>query len=194
MLHILDRNMRIKEKPERFQESKTKYDLIFTCEEKVYDQVLAYFETNGSTSAVPVHIINIDVIDNPEGKRPLRPWHMWNVFSFKTIEFQFIFPNIFFRCHFRSICDERLSGKVRCLWGPWRWNWRNTARFWIHFRKAVLTQCNILLNSHFFFRYLDHVRCNSSSKWYFLYIHHVLDLETSIAFTPTKNSWWNRSK
>ena len=67
MLHILDRNMRIKEKPERFQESKTKYDLIFTCEEKVYDQVLAYFETNGSTSAVPVHIINIDVIDNPEG-------------------------------------------------------------------------------------------------------------------------------
>jgi len=66
MLHILDRNMRIKSKPEKFQESKNRYDLIFTCEEKVYDQVVESFESAGSSSAHPVHIINIDIIDNPE--------------------------------------------------------------------------------------------------------------------------------
>ena len=66
MLHILDRNMRIKPKPEKFQESKNTYDLILTCEEKVYDQVIESFESAGSTSAHLAHIINIDVIDNPE--------------------------------------------------------------------------------------------------------------------------------
>ena len=66
MLHILDRNMRIKPKPEKFQESKNTYDLILTCEEKVYDQVMESFESAGSTSAHLAHIINIDVIDNPE--------------------------------------------------------------------------------------------------------------------------------
>ena len=58
--------MRIKPKPEKFQESKNTYDLILTCEEKVYDQVMESFESAGSTSAHLAHIINIDVIDNPE--------------------------------------------------------------------------------------------------------------------------------
>ena len=58
--------MRIKPKPEKFQESKNTYDLILTCEEKVYDQVIESFESAGSTSAHLAHIINIDVIDNPE--------------------------------------------------------------------------------------------------------------------------------
>ena len=62
MLHILERNMRIKTKPERFQESKNKYDLIWTCEEKVYDQVIESFESAGSSSAHLAHIINIDVV------------------------------------------------------------------------------------------------------------------------------------
>lgn len=37
---MLDRNKRIKSKPERFQNCKEKFDLIVTCEERVYDQVL----------------------------------------------------------------------------------------------------------------------------------------------------------
>ena len=37
---MLDRNKRIKEYPERFQLSKEKFDIIFTCEERVYDHVL----------------------------------------------------------------------------------------------------------------------------------------------------------
>lgn len=40
ILHMLDRNKRIKSKPERFQCCKDKFDLVITCEERVYDQVL----------------------------------------------------------------------------------------------------------------------------------------------------------
>ena len=37
---MLDRNRRIKPKPERFQECGEHFDLIITCEERVYDQVI----------------------------------------------------------------------------------------------------------------------------------------------------------
>ena len=40
LLHMLDRNKRLKRQPERFQECDEKFDIVFTCEEKVYDQVL----------------------------------------------------------------------------------------------------------------------------------------------------------
>lgn len=37
---MLDRNRRIKEAPERFQDYHEKFDVIITCEERVYDQVV----------------------------------------------------------------------------------------------------------------------------------------------------------
>lgn len=40
LLHMLDRNRRIKLKPEKFQHCDEKFDLIITCEERVYDQVI----------------------------------------------------------------------------------------------------------------------------------------------------------
>lgn len=40
ILHMLDRNRRIKPKPERFQECKDQFDIIFTVEERIFDQVL----------------------------------------------------------------------------------------------------------------------------------------------------------
>ena len=40
ILHMLDRNRRIKPKPERFQNCKEHFDMIITCEERVYDQVI----------------------------------------------------------------------------------------------------------------------------------------------------------
>ena len=40
ILHMLDRNRRIKPKPERFQENKDQFDIIFTVEERIFDAVI----------------------------------------------------------------------------------------------------------------------------------------------------------
>lgn len=67
LLHMLERNKRIKLKPEKFQECKDKFDIIITCEERVYDQVLEHFDNQViSLENTPVHLINIDIQDNQE--------------------------------------------------------------------------------------------------------------------------------
>ncbi|ESO08240.1 hypothetical protein HELRODRAFT_75246 [Helobdella robusta] len=66
LLHMLDRNRRIKPKPERFQTSKEKFDVIICCEERVYDQILEDIENREKLDISPVHIINIDIQDNHE--------------------------------------------------------------------------------------------------------------------------------
>ncbi|CAF1395030.1 unnamed protein product, partial [Adineta steineri] len=57
---------RIKEKPERFQDSRERFDVIFTVEERIFDQVMEDLENREKRTNEIVHIINIDVIDNPE--------------------------------------------------------------------------------------------------------------------------------
>lgn len=37
---MLDRNRRIKPRPEKFQGAKERFDVIFTVEERIYDTVL----------------------------------------------------------------------------------------------------------------------------------------------------------
>lgn len=37
---MLDRNRRIKPRPERFQDAEEEFDLVVTAEERVYDQVI----------------------------------------------------------------------------------------------------------------------------------------------------------
>jgi len=66
ILHMLDRNRMIKERPERLQDTDEKFDVIITAEERVYDQVLDHFSNNGSKEDVMVHLINIDIQDNQE--------------------------------------------------------------------------------------------------------------------------------
>lgn len=66
ILHMLDRNRRIKPMPERFQACKEKFNVIITCEERVYDQVIEDFETREKEDMQPAHIINIDIQDNHE--------------------------------------------------------------------------------------------------------------------------------
>jgi len=66
LLHMLDRNRRIKLAPERFQTCTEQFDVIITCEERVYDQVIEFLENRENTSNVPVHVINVDVQDNHE--------------------------------------------------------------------------------------------------------------------------------
>lgn len=63
---MLDRNRRIKPKPERFQCSKDKFDILITCEERVYDQVIECMEGRTPVDNQPVHLINIDIQDNHE--------------------------------------------------------------------------------------------------------------------------------
>ena len=63
ILHMLDRNRRIKYGPQRLQESEEKYDIIFTAEERVYDQVVDHFNDNCNTSSELVHVVNIDIQD-----------------------------------------------------------------------------------------------------------------------------------
>lgn len=66
LLHMLDRNRRIKPHPERFQDSPERFDVIITCEERVYDQVVDWFGSRQSVHNQPVHIINLDIQDNHE--------------------------------------------------------------------------------------------------------------------------------
>lgn len=66
LLNMLDRNRRIKQHPERFQLSNEQFTVVITCEERVYDQVLDYFESIQSLGNKPVHVININIQDNHE--------------------------------------------------------------------------------------------------------------------------------
>lgn len=66
LLHMLDRNRRIKCRPEKFQLSKDKFDILITCEERVYDQVIEYMESRDQEENRPVHLINVDIQDNHE--------------------------------------------------------------------------------------------------------------------------------
>lgn len=66
ILRMLDRNRRIKPKPERFQDSQLVFDLIITCEERVYDQVLEEFESRTPKLYKAVYVVNIDIVDNHE--------------------------------------------------------------------------------------------------------------------------------
>ena len=50
---MLDRNKRIKPRPERFQNCRDLFDLILTCEERVYDQVV---EGKDAGWARPAHL------------------------------------------------------------------------------------------------------------------------------------------
>ncbi|XP_076365456.1 RNA polymerase II subunit A C-terminal domain phosphatase SSU72-like [Tachypleus tridentatus] len=66
ILHMLDRNRRIKSHPERFQSCQEKFDVIFTAEERVYDQVVEELSNRSPVDNSPVHIINIEIQDNHE--------------------------------------------------------------------------------------------------------------------------------
>ena len=80
---MLERNKRIKPAPERFQDCKERFDVIFSFEERVYDlvssrfsfihesfddlvQIVEYMSARPEEDGQPVHVINIDVQDNHE--------------------------------------------------------------------------------------------------------------------------------
>lgn len=63
---MIDRNRRIKSCPEKFQTCKDRFDIIVTAEERVYDQVIDFMESQQPKYNLPVHVINVDIQDNHE--------------------------------------------------------------------------------------------------------------------------------
>lgn len=80
LLQMLDRNRKIKTAPERFQENQDAFDVVITCEERVFDVacdgtlLMLSINIHGSVDVLnrtrmfhrPTHIINIDIVDNRE--------------------------------------------------------------------------------------------------------------------------------
>ncbi len=78
MISMLERNVQIKERPERFQDTKEKFDVIITCESRVFEQVnqgrLACHASDSHTALLedgaqlnqPVHVVNFEIKDTPE--------------------------------------------------------------------------------------------------------------------------------
>ncbi|XP_052746655.1 RNA polymerase II subunit A C-terminal domain phosphatase SSU72-like [Bicyclus anynana] len=63
ILHMLQRNKLIKPSPERLQETSEQFDIIITCAEKVYDQVIEWLEARKRVTNHPVHIVNMEIVD-----------------------------------------------------------------------------------------------------------------------------------
>ncbi|CAD5220180.1 unnamed protein product [Bursaphelenchus okinawaensis] len=66
LLQMLKRNIRVKEKPQKFQHCKEEFEVILCLEERVYDQIIDFFHTRKPTSGNVVHILNIDIRDTQE--------------------------------------------------------------------------------------------------------------------------------
>ncbi|XP_036920408.1 RNA polymerase II subunit A C-terminal domain phosphatase SSU72-like [Sturnira hondurensis] len=64
ILCMLERNMEIKPRPERFQNCRDVFDLILTCEEKVYDQVVEELNSREQVTLHLVHVINVNIQDS----------------------------------------------------------------------------------------------------------------------------------
>lgn len=66
VLSMLERNKRIKPKPERFQNCYDVFDLILTCEERVYNLVVKELHSREQATCQPVHVINVDIQDDED--------------------------------------------------------------------------------------------------------------------------------
>jgi RNA polymerase II subunit A C-terminal domain phosphatase SSU72 len=72
LLGMVERNMDIKEKPERWQEIPSlsgRFDVVFCFEERVFDQLMENVdarEPENVDEPRPLHIVNLEVIDNTE--------------------------------------------------------------------------------------------------------------------------------
>ncbi|XP_070659354.1 RNA polymerase II subunit A C-terminal domain phosphatase SSU72 like protein 3-like, partial [Bos indicus] len=51
-------------RPERLQECRDRFDVIFTCAESVYDRVVEELWVREQETFQPVHVINVDMADN----------------------------------------------------------------------------------------------------------------------------------
>ncbi|KAF1661765.1 UNVERIFIED_CONTAM: RNA polymerase II subunit A C-terminal domain phosphatase SSU72, partial [Eudyptes robustus] len=66
LLQMLKRNMRVKERPQKFQHCKEEFEVILCLEERVYDQIIDFFHSRIPSSGNLVHVLNIDIRDTQE--------------------------------------------------------------------------------------------------------------------------------
>ena len=57
------KEMSIKPRPERFQDCKNPFDLILTCGERVYDQVVEDTTSREQETCQPVHVVNVNNLE-----------------------------------------------------------------------------------------------------------------------------------
>ncbi|KAJ2746220.1 RNA polymerase II subunit A C-terminal domain phosphatase [Coemansia sp. BCRC 34301] len=61
---MAERNASVKLAPEKFQEEYMSYDVIFTCEERVFELVCEELLRRAGFKSKPVHVINIEIEDS----------------------------------------------------------------------------------------------------------------------------------
>lgn len=66
LLALMERNKRIKEAPQRWQDTKEMFDVIITCEERCFGIVCEDLMERGGVYHRPVHVINFDITDSAE--------------------------------------------------------------------------------------------------------------------------------
>ncbi|XP_059534643.1 RNA polymerase II subunit A C-terminal domain phosphatase SSU72-like [Myotis daubentonii] len=64
ILGMLQRNKRIKPRPERFQNCSDEFDLILTCEQRVFCRVVRELDARERVTWQRVHVINVDILDD----------------------------------------------------------------------------------------------------------------------------------
>ncbi|KAJ2157977.1 RNA polymerase II subunit A C-terminal domain phosphatase [Coemansia sp. RSA 552] len=64
LIMMLERNRSVKKAPQRFHDERAFFDVIFTCEERVFDAVHEELLNRAGVNSRPVHVINIEIVDN----------------------------------------------------------------------------------------------------------------------------------
>lgn len=63
MLAMVERDRKVKDRPERWQDEKAQFDLVITYEQRVFDIVVADLSSRGGVELRPVHVVNIGTTD-----------------------------------------------------------------------------------------------------------------------------------
>ncbi|KAK3270367.1 hypothetical protein CYMTET_21235 [Cymbomonas tetramitiformis] len=66
LLKMLNRNMKVKEAPERWQDNRDTFDVVLTFEETVFEKVVEDLQNRDQSTGESVLVINLDVKDNHE--------------------------------------------------------------------------------------------------------------------------------